>query len=138
MALQDLYNLAPSIFKALFFFRLCFWYDYYRFKTIETATRESPIPVFPAVPSTIDPPGPISLEQLLVLLFPRRSIFDRLAWFKNSALPKILQPVSSDAFSSFIRGVLPMSLQLVFSLNPNSHIFIKYTNHYILFLNCYS
>ena len=37
----------------------------------------------------------------------RGAVLDRAAGFKNSALPRIVQPVSSDALRSLNSGVLP-------------------------------
>ena len=74
----------------------------------EFPTIARPMPVFPAVPSTTSPPGlnnPLSSASR-IMAFAARSLTEPPG-FKNSALPKILQPVNSDAFRSFISGVLP-------------------------------
>ena len=64
--------------------------------------------MLPAVPSTISPPGSITLRRSpsSTMYFAARSLTDPPG-FKNSALPKIVQPVSSDALRSFKSGVLP-------------------------------
>ena len=72
-------------------------------------TSARPMPVLPAVPSTIVPPGRSSPDARAAVTMPSaaRSLMD---WpgFRNSALPRMVQPVSSDAFFSLIRGVLPI------------------------------
>ena len=74
----------------------------------EFATSASPIPVLPAVPSTITPPGRKSprASASKTIAFAARSLTEPPG-FINSAFPKILQPVSSEALRSFISGVLP-------------------------------
>src|SRR5438132_6639655 len=68
------------------------------------------MPVLPAVLSTTRPPGLISPRFSACKMISRagRSFTD---WpgFMNSALPKIVQPVSSDARRSLISGVLPIA-----------------------------
>ena len=68
------------------------------------------MPVFPAVASTTRPPGLISprASASRIIWRPARSFTD---WpgFMNSALPRMVQPVSSDARLSLISGVLPMA-----------------------------
>ena len=68
------------------------------------------MPVLPAVPSTITPPG------LSAPFFTASSMMNRAArsltdWpgFMNSALPRIVQPVAADTRSSLINGVLPIA-----------------------------
>ena len=68
------------------------------------------MPVLPAVPSTITPPGsstPLASASRMMNR-PARSFTD---WpgFMNSALPRISQPVSSEARFSRISGVLPIA-----------------------------
>ena len=68
------------------------------------------MPVLPAVPSTMTPPGlssPFSSASRM-MNSPARSLTD---WpgFMNSALPRISQPVSSEARFRRISGVLPIA-----------------------------
>src|SRR6185295_15606950 len=67
------------------------------------------MPVLPAVPSTISPPGFSSprFSASRMMYRPARS-FTEPPGLRNSALPRMLQPVSSDAPRSRINGVLPM------------------------------
>ena len=74
------------------------------------ATRARPIPVLPAVPSTIVPPGlkaPRATASVMMAR-PARSLTEPPG-FMNSALPRIAQPVASDAWRSLIKGVLPIA-----------------------------
>src|SRR6478736_8448506 len=68
------------------------------------------MPVFPAVDSTTRPPGFRSprFSASRIIHLPARSLTD---WpgFMNSALPRMVQPVSSEACLSLIRGVLPIA-----------------------------
>ena len=67
------------------------------------------MPVLPAVPSTTSPPGLRSprFSASRIICLPARSLTD---WpgFMNSALPRMVQPVASEARLSLISGVLPM------------------------------
>ena len=67
------------------------------------------MPVLPAVASTTRPPGSISLRfsASRIICRPGRSLTD---WpgFMNSALPRIVQPVASEARLSLMSGVLPI------------------------------
>src|SRR4051812_33847583 len=73
------------------------------------ATTARPMPVLPAVDSTTNPPGFRSprFSASRIIHLPARSLTD---WpgFINSALPRMVQPVNSDARFSLIRGVLPI------------------------------
>ena len=68
------------------------------------------MPVLPAVPSTMTPPGFNSLfaSASRMIASAARSFTD---WpgFMNSALPRMVQPVSAEARSSLMSGVLPMA-----------------------------
>src|ERR1700761_7677995 len=68
------------------------------------------MPVLPAVDSTTRPPGLRSprFSASRIIHFPARSFTD---WpgFMNSALPRIVQPVASDARFSLMSGVLPIA-----------------------------
>src|SRR5882762_9267496 len=68
------------------------------------------MPVLPAVASTTSPPGLISPRASASKIIWRaaRSFTD---WpgFMNSALPRMVQPVASEARLSAISGVLPMA-----------------------------
>ena len=66
------------------------------------------MPVLPAVPSTIRPPAldDAARSPSSTMYFAARSLTEPPG-FKNSALPRIVQPVSSDACSSLMSGVLP-------------------------------
>src|SRR5262249_23464460 len=68
-----------------------------------------PMPVFPAVPSTMTPPGLTSpfASASAMIASAARSLMEPPG-FRNSALPRIVQPVSSEALRSRISGVLPM------------------------------
>ncbi len=70
----------------------------------------SPMPVLPAVPSTMTPPGrscPFASASCTIASAARS--FTDWPGLRNSALPRIVQPVSSDARLSLISGVLPMA-----------------------------
>src|SRR6516165_10893085 len=66
------------------------------------------MPVLPAVDSTTRPPGLRSprFSASRIIHLPARSFTD---WpgFMNSALPRMVQPVSSEARLSLMRGVRP-------------------------------
>src|SRR6201992_1021736 len=68
------------------------------------------MPVLPAVDSTTSPPGLRSprFSASRIIHFPARSLTD---WpgFMNSALPRMVQPVASEARFSLISGVLPIA-----------------------------
>src|ERR1700758_4411850 len=68
------------------------------------------MPVLPAVDSTTSPPGLSSprFSASKIIHLPARSLTD---WpgFMNSALPRMVQPVASEARFSLISGVLPMA-----------------------------
>ena len=67
------------------------------------------MPVFPAVPSTIVPPGrnrPRASASAM-MASPARS-FTEPPGFMNSAFPRMVQPVASDARRRRISGVLPI------------------------------
>ena len=68
------------------------------------------MPVFPAVPSTITPPGFSRPRASASRTIPSAArSFTEPPGFMNSALPRISQPVSSDGPRSLINGVLPMA-----------------------------
>ncbi len=73
-------------------------------------TSASPMPVLPAVPSTMTPPGRNSprFTASSMMKSAARSLTD---WpgFMNSALPRIVQPVAAETRSSLISGVLPIA-----------------------------
>ena len=68
------------------------------------------MPVLPAVPSTMTPPGRSSpfFTASSMMNSAARSLTD---WpgFMNSALPRIVQPVASETRLSLINGVLPIA-----------------------------
>src|SRR5262249_23705953 len=68
------------------------------------------MPVLPAVDSTTSPPGLRSprFSASRIIHLPARSLTD---WpgFMNSALPRMVQPVASEARFNLISGVLPMA-----------------------------
>src|ERR1700753_2450157 len=68
------------------------------------------MPVLPAVDSTTSPPGLRSprFAASRIIHLPARSLTD---WpgFMNSALPRMVQPVSSEARFSLISGVWPIA-----------------------------
>src|SRR5215468_10763011 len=68
------------------------------------------MPVLPAVDSTTSPPGLRSprFSASRIIHLPARSFTD---WpgFMNSALPRMVQPVASEARFSLMSGVLPMA-----------------------------
>src|SRR5215471_11499683 len=74
------------------------------------ATSASPMPVLPAVASTTSPPGLMSprFSASRIICLAGRSFTD---WpgFMNSALPRMVQPVASDARLSLISGVPPIA-----------------------------
>jgi hypothetical protein len=61
-------------------------------------TTASPMPVLPAVPSTITPPG-FSVPRAIGVATMKSAARSFTDWpgFMNSALPRISQPVSSEA-----------------------------------------
>ena len=72
-------------------------------------TSARPMPVLPAVPSTITPPGfrvPRSWASMMMNSAARS--LTELPGLRNSALPSISQPVASYAPRRRIRGVFPM------------------------------
>ena len=72
------------------------------------------MPVLPAVPSTTVPPGfstPRCSASRMIASAARS--FTEPPGFMNSALPRILQPVSSEARRRRISGVLPMAARQV-------------------------
>ena len=81
------------------------------FRPKEFPTKAKPIPVFPAVPSTMVPPFFMSpfCRASSKIYFAALSLTEPPG-FMNSALPYILQPVSSEKYSSLISGVFPMYL----------------------------
>src|ERR1700731_43586 len=69
-----------------------------------------PMPVLPAVPSTTTPPGrkaPCATASLIIAKA-ARSLTDPPG-FMNSALPRIVHPVASEAARSLMRGVRPIA-----------------------------
>src|SRR5262245_42158734 len=79
-------------------------------KPMALATIARPMPVLPAVPSTMVPPGrsvPLRIASPMM----KRAARSFTDWpgFMNSALPRMVQPVASEARRSLISGVLPMA-----------------------------
>src|SRR5882724_4821382 len=68
------------------------------------------MPVLPAVASTTRPPGLRSprFSASRIIHLPARSFTD-CPGFMNSALPRMVQPVTSEARFSLMRGVLPIA-----------------------------
>ena len=78
------------------------------------ATMPMPMPVLPAVPSTTTPPG-LSAPRATasrMMASAARSLTEPPG-FMNSALPRIVQPVASEAALSLISGVLPIASTMV-------------------------
>src|SRR3984957_15942643 len=74
------------------------------------ATIAIPIPVLPAVPSTMTPPGrkaPRATASLMIAIA-ARSLTDPPG-FMNSALPRIVHAVASEAARSLMSGVRPIA-----------------------------
>ncbi len=73
------------------------------------ATMPMPMPVLPAVPSTITPPGRNAPRAIAsrTMASAARSLTEPPG-FMNSALPRMAQPVAAEAARSLISGVLPM------------------------------
>ena len=73
-------------------------------------TSVSPIPVFPAVPSTTTPPGFSSPRASKSSTIPRaaRSLTDPPG-FRNSALPRTVRPSAAESLGSPISGVFPIA-----------------------------
>ena len=61
-----------------------------------SATSARPMPVLPAVPSTMVPPGSRPLASRVLDDEQSRAILHRLTGIDEFALPKMLQPVSSE------------------------------------------
>ncbi len=69
-----------------------------------------PMPVLPAVPSTTTPPG-LSAPRAIasrMIASAARSLTEPPG-FMNSALPRMVQPVASEAALSLISGVWPIA-----------------------------
>ena len=75
---------------------------------MEAPTSASPIPVFPAVPSTMVPPGSSSPRATAsrMIHWAARSLTEPPG-FMNSAFPRTSQPVASEARRKRMRGVFP-------------------------------
>ena len=89
---------APSFFKVSFFSTdWVFGITIFNFKSYSLHTTAKPIPVLPAVPSTIIPSFFNLLALIASLIIPKaaRSLTEPPG-FKNSAFPRISQPVNSD------------------------------------------
>src|SRR3984885_2549351 len=69
-----------------------------------------PMPVLPAVPSTTIPPGRKAPRATasLIIASAARSLTEPPG-FMNSALPRIVHPVASEAARSLMRGVRPIA-----------------------------
>ena len=74
----------------------------------DAPTSASPIPVLPAVPSTMVPPG-LSAPRATASRMIQSAARSFTDWpgFMNSALPTISHPVASEAARRRIRGVFP-------------------------------
>jgi hypothetical protein len=75
---------------------------------IDAPTSARPIPVLPAVPSTMVPPGrsvPLAMASRMMKSAARS--FTDWPGFMNSALPRISHPVASLTLFSRISGVFP-------------------------------
>ena len=79
------------------------------------ATSASPMPVLPAVPSTTVPPGRSVPRAMASRMMNKaaRSLTDPPG-FMNSALPRMLQPVSSEARFNLMSGGVADRLDDVF------------------------
>ena len=77
-------------------------------KPIEAPKSANPIPVLPAVPSTIVPPGFNSPDATAARMINKaaRSLTD-CPGFINSAFPRISHPVATLAADSLTKGVFP-------------------------------
>ena len=73
-----------------------------------------PMPVLPAVPSTMTPPGRSVPRAIASRTIARaaRSLTEPPG-FMNSALPRIVQPVAADAARNLMSGVFPMDSMTV-------------------------
>ena len=93
-----------------------------------------PIPVFPAVPSTINPPGSNKLFFSASLIIHNAALsFTDCPGFKNSALPNILHPVSSETCLNFIRGVFPIAdIILLFNFQMHFESYMVISKHLAL------
>src|ERR1700730_1423009 len=82
-------------------------------------TSANPMPVFPAVPSTMVPPGGNAPDASPSSTIPKaaRSLTDPPG-FRNSAFPQISHPVTSDNFRNRSNGVRPMVSQNPSVTNP--------------------
>ena len=68
------------------------------------------MPVLPAVPSTITPPGRnVPLRTASWMMNRAARSFTDWPGFMNSALPRMVHPVASEARLRVINGVLPMA-----------------------------
>src|SRR3990172_1563554 len=70
------------------------------------------MPVLPAVPSTMSPPLRSTPRRSASRTIARAArSFTEPPGFMNSALPRMVQPVVSEALGSRMRGVLPMAAE---------------------------
>ena len=96
------------------------------FKPKALPTNASPIPVFPAVPSTIVPPFCINLfSRAFSMIYFAALSLTLPPGFINSAFPKILHPVSSEKYFNSISGVFPIWLIIFIILSlqdPNCNL----------------
>ena len=85
------------------------------FNPIEFPTKHRPIPVLPAVPSTIVPPFSICFFLIASFIICNAGLsFTDPPGLRNSHLPYISQPEISDATFSFIIGVFPIHSEKFF------------------------
>ena len=79
------------------------------FKPYSLQTTAKPIPVFPAVPSTIIPPFEISFRLIASWTINNAALsLTDSPGLKYSAFPYIWQPVNSEACFSLTNGVFPI------------------------------
>ena len=77
---------------------------------MEAPTSASPMPVLPAVPSTMVPPGRKAPRATASRMMKRAArSFTDCPGFRNSALPRISHPVASDGPLRRMSGVFPIA-----------------------------
>ena len=104
----------------------------------ELPTSARPIPVLPAVPSTIVPPGFIKpFSRASSIIYFAALSLTLPPGFINSAFPRILHPVNSEKCFNSIKGVLPIYSIMITNLNLlDPSFYERYLIYLPLWLEC--